>query len=179
MSLPAFSVRQVVLVNLVFIIVLIAGVQTSRQIPVDMFPDISFNTALISTLWVGASPEEVERLLTKKLEDEINSISGIKEMISVSGDGLSEIYIEWQESLSEMECEAALNGLRGAIVPKCACPWPRLGAGPSTHIVCFGRLRPKTPGSMAILPGAECGASFAANAALKQQILHWLGSIPV
>ena len=115
MSLPAFSVRQVVLVNLVFIIVLIAGVQTSRRIPVDMFPDISFNTALISTLWVGASPEEVERLLTKKLEDEINSISGIKEMISVSGDGLSEIYIEWQESLSEMEYQAALNDLRGAI----------------------------------------------------------------
>jgi multidrug efflux pump subunit AcrB len=57
MSLPAFSVRQVVLVNLIFIIILIAGVQTSRRIPVDMFPDISFNTALVSTLWVGASPE--------------------------------------------------------------------------------------------------------------------------
>ena len=115
MSLPGFSVRQVVLVNLIFIIALIAGVQTSRRIPVDMFPDISFNTALVSTLWIGASPKEVERLVTKKLEDEINGISGIKEMVSVSGSGLSEIYIEWQESLSDLDYQAALNDLRGAI----------------------------------------------------------------
>ena len=47
MSLPGFSVRQVVLVNLLFVLLMVAGVQTARRIPVDLFPDISFNTALI------------------------------------------------------------------------------------------------------------------------------------
>jgi len=114
-SLPAFSVRQVVLVNLIFVLLLIAGVQSARRIPVDLFPDISFNQALILTPWSGASPGEVERLLTKKLEDEIDGISGLKEVVSVSGQGLSEIYIEWDESLSDLEYEAAVNDLRAAI----------------------------------------------------------------
>ena len=84
MSLPAFSVRQVVLVNLIFILLMVAGIQIARRIPVDMFPDISFNTATVRTPWAGASPEEVERLLTKKLEDEIDTITGIKEILSYS-----------------------------------------------------------------------------------------------
>jgi len=114
-SLPAFSVRQVVLVNLIFVLLLVAGLQAFRRIPVDLFPDISFNVAKVTTVWAGASPQEVERLLTKKLEDEIDGISGIKELTSVSGNSLSEIYVEWDESLTELEYEAALNDLRAAI----------------------------------------------------------------
>jgi HAE1 family hydrophobic/amphiphilic exporter-1 len=68
-SLPAFSVRQLVLVNLIFALLMLAGLQFMRRIPVDLFPDISFNNAKVITVWSGASPEEVERLLTKKLED--------------------------------------------------------------------------------------------------------------
>ena len=103
MSLPAFSVRQVVLVNLIFVLLLVAGVQSARRIPVDLFPDISFNQAVITTVWAGASPQEVERLLTKKLEDEIYGITGIKELVSVSTHSLSAIYVEWDESLSDLE----------------------------------------------------------------------------
>jgi multidrug efflux pump subunit AcrB len=81
-SLPAFSVRQLVLVNLIFALLMLAGLQFMRRIPVDLFPDISFNNAKVITVWSGASPEEVERLLTKKLEDEIDGITGIKELYS-------------------------------------------------------------------------------------------------
>ena len=115
MSLPAFSVRQLVLVNLVFALLMLAGLQIMRRIPVDLFPDISFNTADVNTVWSGASPEEVERLLTKKLEDEIDGISGIKELSSFSSHGLSEIDVEWDETLSDLEYEAAMNDLRAAI----------------------------------------------------------------
>jgi multidrug efflux pump subunit AcrB len=115
MSLPAFSVRQVVLVNLVFALLMLAGVQVARRIPVDMFPDISFHTAIIVTVWPGASPQEVERLVTQKLEDEIDGITGIKDLLSYSSTGLSEIDVEWDETLSEIDHEAALNDLRAAI----------------------------------------------------------------
>ena len=97
MSLPAFSVRQVVLVNLIFIVVMAAGIQVAQRIPVDLFPDISFNSALVTTVWTGASPADVERLLTTKLEDEIDGIDGIKEILSFSGHSLSEINIEWDD----------------------------------------------------------------------------------
>ncbi len=115
MTLPEFSVRQVVLVNLVFVLLMLAGVQVARRIPVDLMPDISFNTAVVVTAWPGASPDEVERLVTKKLEDEIDGISGIKQMLSFSSQGLSEIDVEWQETLSELEYEGALSDLRAAI----------------------------------------------------------------
>jgi len=114
-SLPALSVRQVVLVNLLFATLMLLGVLVARRIPVDVFPDISFNTAVVTTVWTGASPEEVERLVTTKLEEEIEGIIGIKEMFSFSSQGLSEINVEWQETLSDLEYEAALNDLRAAI----------------------------------------------------------------
>jgi HAE1 family hydrophobic/amphiphilic exporter-1 len=114
-SPPRFSVSQPVLVNLVFVILIIFGVQTARRIPVDVFPDISFNTAMIITPWFGASPGEVERLVTTKIEDEIEGITGIKEMTSFSTYGLSEINVEWDETLSQAEADAAFNDLRVAI----------------------------------------------------------------
>ena len=93
MSLPSFAVRQVVLVNLLFVVLMLTGVMVARRIPVDGFPDISFNTAVVITAWTGASPDEMERLVTHKLEDEIDGIPGIKEMFSFSTHGLSEINI--------------------------------------------------------------------------------------
>ncbi|NNL65379.1 MAG: efflux RND transporter permease subunit, partial [Myxococcales bacterium] len=115
MSVPSVSVKQVVLVNLLFIVLMLVGALTARRIPVDVFPDISFNTAVVVTPWTGASPDEVERLVTTKLEDEIDGISGIKEIFSFSSQGVSEINVEWDETLSDMEYEAALNDLRAAI----------------------------------------------------------------
>jgi len=114
-SLPAFSVRQVVLVNLLFVILMFAGVTILQRIPIDLYPDISFNSAEITTVWSGASPDEVERLVSQKIEDEIQDVVGIKEMFSFSSAGLSEINVEWEETLSEIEYEAALSDLRAAI----------------------------------------------------------------
>ncbi|MDJ0849420.1 MAG: efflux RND transporter permease subunit [Myxococcota bacterium] len=115
MSLPRFAVRQVVLVNLIFALLMLAGVQIARRVPIDLFPDISFNSSLIVTTWRGASPQEVERLVTQQLEDEIDDVTGIKEILSYSSSGLSEINVEWDESLSDIDYEAALNDLRAAI----------------------------------------------------------------
>ena len=115
MSPARFSVQQKVLVNLAFLLVLLAGIMVSRGIPVDVFPDISFNSAIVVTVWPGASADEIERLVTRKIEEEIRDINGIKEWSSFSSEGASEINIEWKETLSEAEQQASLNELRAAI----------------------------------------------------------------
>ena len=115
MSPARFSVQQKVLVNLAFLLVLLAGIMVSRGIPVDVFPDISFNSAIVVTPWPGASADEIERLVTRKIEDEIRDINGIKEWSSFSREGASEINIEWKETMSEAEQQASLNELRAAI----------------------------------------------------------------
>jgi HAE1 family hydrophobic/amphiphilic exporter-1 len=114
-SLPSFSIRQSVLVNVLFFVCMAAGFLAYTRTPVDFFPDISFNATMISTLWTGASAEEVERLVTTKIEEEIADITGIDEIRSYSRADFSEILVEWDETLSEAEYESALNDLRAAV----------------------------------------------------------------
>jgi len=114
-SLPGFSVRQAVLVNLLFMVCMVAGFVSFKRLPVDFFPDISFNVSLVATIWSGASAEEVERLITTKIEEEIRDLPDIKEMTSESRANYSSIYIEWEETLSDAEYESAINDLRAAI----------------------------------------------------------------
>jgi HAE1 family hydrophobic/amphiphilic exporter-1 len=114
-SLPDFSVRQIVLVNLLFAILVVTGLIAATRIPIDVYPDISFNTAIVNTVWPGASADEVERLVTTKLEDEIRDVDGIKDLTSFSQAGFSQIDVEWQETLSEISYEAAINELRAAV----------------------------------------------------------------
>ena len=78
MSLPGFSVRQAVLVNLLFMVCMVAGFVSFSRLPVDFFPDISFNVSSIGTIWSGASAEEVERLITTKIEEEVRDLPDIR-----------------------------------------------------------------------------------------------------
>jgi HAE1 family hydrophobic/amphiphilic exporter-1 len=99
-----------------------AGAVAWLETPVDFFPDISFNATQITTIWTGASAEEVERLVTTEIEEEIQDIGGIKEIRSVSQASVSWIFIEWDETLEETEYESALNDLRAALDRVTAIP---------------------------------------------------------
>ncbi len=115
MSLPRFSIHQAVLVNVLFVVFLLAGYTAFTRTPVDYFPDISFNATNITTIWTGASADEVERLITTKLEEEIQDVSGIKELRSWSTADSSRITISWDEGLSDIDYESGLNDVRAAI----------------------------------------------------------------
>jgi HAE1 family hydrophobic/amphiphilic exporter-1 len=115
MSPARFAVKQVVLVNLLFLVLMAMGIRVLVTIPVDVFPDISFNRAILTTVWPGASPSEVERLVTTKIEEEVRDVVGIKEWASFSSQSVSSIDIEWDETLSEVEQQAALNDLRASV----------------------------------------------------------------
>jgi HAE1 family hydrophobic/amphiphilic exporter-1 len=114
-SIARFSVRQGVMVNLLFFVCVLAGLLAYVRTPVDFFPDISFNVAVVTTVWTGASADEVERLVTSEIEDEIDGIDGIKDLWSQSNSSLSTIAVQWEETLSKTEQEFALNDLRAAL----------------------------------------------------------------
>ena len=84
-----------VLVNLLFVVLIVAGLLSAARTPLDLFPDVSFNQAMVLTVWSGASAEDVEKLVTTRLEDEIRKVTGIKKSSSFSSQGISEISIEW------------------------------------------------------------------------------------
>ncbi|MFP6629013.1 MAG: efflux RND transporter permease subunit [Myxococcota bacterium] len=115
MTLPEFSLRQTVLVNVLFFVCLIGGIAAFSRIPVEYHPDVALNAVGIATVWSGASAEEVERLVTQKLEEELSAVTDIDEMRSTSQADSSTILIDFDEMLDEAEYESAVNDVRAAL----------------------------------------------------------------
>jgi len=114
-TLPEFSVRQSVLVNVLFFVCVLGGLAAFSRIPVEYYPDVSLNSMGVSTVWLGASPEEVERLVTQKIEEELSTVEDIKEMRSTSSADQSQILIDFDETLNDEAFESAVNDVRAAI----------------------------------------------------------------
>ena len=83
-SLINFFARQGFLVGLTMIYVFLMGTYAAFSIKKEAFPNISFEVVSIYTLLPGASPSEIEKLITNPLEQDLIEISGIKEMKSTS-----------------------------------------------------------------------------------------------
>lgn len=115
MTLPEFSVRQMVLVNVLFVVCLVGGWNALQLTEVEYFHDVTLNQVVITTRWTGASAEEVERLVTTKIEEELLTVTGIDEMRSSSQSNLSMINIDIDETLSSTEYESVVNKIRGAL----------------------------------------------------------------
>jgi multidrug efflux pump subunit AcrB len=96
MHISELSVKQPVLVNLLVILVLVAGIVTYSYMTKEKFPDIDLDEVWVYTEYPGVSPEEIEKLITIPIEDEIASIQGIDEIRSVSMEGYSQIEIDFE-----------------------------------------------------------------------------------
>jgi multidrug efflux pump subunit AcrB len=106
----ALNNRKVVMV-LTFIIFL-WGVYTYITVPKESFPEIVIPTIYVGTTYPGNSPDDIEKLITKPLEKEINTITGIDKLTSSSVQGYSAINVEFDFSISPQE---ALRKVKDAI----------------------------------------------------------------
>lgn len=79
-----FSIGNPVVVNLVVLLILISGVVAFVGMKRELFPDFSRSVIRIDTTYRGASPEEVEELITAKIEDRVRNVDGVNEMLSTS-----------------------------------------------------------------------------------------------
>ncbi|MCZ6785646.1 MAG: efflux RND transporter permease subunit, partial [Planctomycetota bacterium] len=107
--------RQGVLVNLLFLVCLVAGGLSVRRIAVDAYPNVDLDAAAIYTVWIGASPEEVDTLITSKIEDELEGIRGIDRVVSESRPNRSSIVIKFKENLSDDDVDRAFQDIRSEL----------------------------------------------------------------
>ena len=115
MTLPEFSVRQTVFVNVLFFVCMIGGWNALQLTEVEYFHDVVLNQVVVTTQWTGASADEVERLVTAKLEEELITIGDVEEMRSASQSNISMISLDIDENLETVDYESAVNDIRGAI----------------------------------------------------------------
>ncbi len=87
-----------VLANLIFILVLAAGITAYFSMPREQSPSINFNWVQISTVYPGASAEDVEQLVTAPLEEGIRKVKDIRFSSSTSGEGMSTILIRFEDT---------------------------------------------------------------------------------
>ena len=98
-SLTSLAVDHAVSVVVLFVFVTVAGLFAYRAIPKESFPEFEIPTLAINTMYPGVSPSDVESLVTRKIEEELNSISDVVEMTSTSVEGYSSVVVEFEASV--------------------------------------------------------------------------------
>jgi multidrug efflux pump len=115
MHIGEFSVRQPVLVNLIFIAVVLVGVFTFFNMPAEMLPNVNMDEAVVAVFYPGVSPQEMETLVTKPLEDEIDAVEDVEHVASTSGESRSIVDVRFKPGLSDDEFDRRILDLRAAV----------------------------------------------------------------
>ena len=107
--LSTFAINNRISVLVLVALVAIMGILSYLTIPKESFPNITVPNIFVVTLYPGVSPEDMESLVTRKLEDELGNISEIKKMTSTSTEGYSSVVLEFDTGI---DIEEALEKVR-------------------------------------------------------------------
>ncbi|TPW21451.1 MAG: heavy metal efflux pump [Elusimicrobia bacterium] len=106
-----FFLERRVLTNLITFFVIGIGGWQSLKVRREAFPDIKFDIVTVSTAYPGGSPEEVETLVTRRVEEQLKGISGIDRAESFSLENQSLVVLRLDEDLSDREKDKVVNEL--------------------------------------------------------------------
>ena len=90
----------------------VVGAFSFTKLGVDRFPKVDFPTVVVTTRLPGAAPEEVETEITDKIEEAVNTISGIDELRSTSSEGVSMVIVVF---LLEKDVDVAAQEVRDQV----------------------------------------------------------------
>ncbi len=97
MSLPAFGVRKPVVANLFMLALIGAGIVFGVGLRREFFPEVRPNQVIVSAPYPGATPQEVEESLAKKIEDQLTDLRDVEEISTTVGTGAASLVIEFEE----------------------------------------------------------------------------------
>src|SRR6187549_1930154 len=110
--LAALSVKRPVFASVLILSLTVVGAFAFTQLGLDRFPKVDFPTVVVTTRLPGAAPEEVETEVSDKVEEAVNTISGIDELRSTSSEGVSTVIIAF---LLEKDGDIAAQEVRDRV----------------------------------------------------------------
>src|SRR5204862_1333266 len=113
--LAALCVKRPVFATVLILSLTVIGAFSFTRLGVDRFPKVDFPTVLRTTVQPGAAPEQIETEITDKIEEAVNTISGIDELRSASSEGISQVIIsfvlEKDTDVAAQEVRDKVNGV--------------------------------------------------------------------
>src|SRR5947208_13847991 len=94
-KLAEICVKRPVFATVIILSLVVVGYFAYLQLGVDRFPKVDFPTITITTHLTAAAPEEIETDITDKIEEAVNTISGIDHLQSTSSEGLSQVIVQF------------------------------------------------------------------------------------
>jgi len=96
MVLSDLSIKRPIFAAVMMLALVVLGLFSYKQLAIDQYPNVDIPVVTIVTLFPGASPESVEREVTKRIEDAVNPIAGVKHVSSISRESVSNVIVEFQ-----------------------------------------------------------------------------------
>jgi HAE1 family hydrophobic/amphiphilic exporter-1 len=110
--LAALCVKRPVFATVLILSLTVIGAFSFTRLGVDRFPKIDFPTITVTTVQPGAAPEQIETEITDKVEEAVNTISGIDDLRSVSSEGISQVIISF---LLDKDTDVAAQEVRDRV----------------------------------------------------------------
>ncbi len=100
----------------VFVALAVVGLISLRMLPLEQFPDIEFPGIFIQIPYPGSTPEEIERLITRPVEEALATLSGVERMFSSSEEGQAQLFLQfgWDRNMGAagIEARSKVDGIR-------------------------------------------------------------------
>ena len=121
-SLPRLSVENPILVNLLMLMIIGGGIYACMTLVKEMFPESRPNQVMIMTPYPGASPAEVEKGISLKIEEQIKDIEGVDKIETTINEGISQIAVTLYQDVDDLD--RVVNDIKNAIdaIPRSDSP---------------------------------------------------------
>jgi HAE1 family hydrophobic/amphiphilic exporter-1 len=118
MNITELSIKRPAFITSLMIAIITVGYIAFTKMNVELFPDIDVPVVFISTAYTGAAPSEIESLVTKPLEEEISTVSGIKKLLSRSLKDTSQIIVQLYQNVDIKYAEQQIRDKINQARPK-------------------------------------------------------------
>lgn len=126
MALTETSIRRPIATTMFFMIIITLGIIGFRYLPVDLLPPIEYPQLTVSTEYPNVGPQEIETIITERVENALAGVPGVERVRSNSTEGRSRVTLEFAQSVdldvAANDVRAALDRLRGALPPEVEAP---------------------------------------------------------